>query len=476
MVTALKRTDKSWINENNAGGIIQLSTNSIPMSEESEAAVIGACLVDSLAFVNVAVFLQAEDFFLLRHTYIWRALERLDEAGQPVDIVTVTDKLKEVGRLDEVGGAAYVMSLINQTPDSTNAETYGRIVERAAIRRRIMAAADEIKATAAGLKGDLTLEEVKATSEAVLFDATARGSQNEPETARQVVSQYFSELEGRHENKKAGQFTSVPTGLRSFDEKWGGFQKGEFVILGGESGHGKSALALSIALYQAQLNLRVGIFSNEMSKAQYMARLMAMLSGVHLSSLRAGDVGASWSELTNAMETISHLPLHFDFTPGLKPIQLQRKIRKLQIEHGLDFVIVDGIWRMEGDREFADSKGAKFEHISGRLSDMAKEFNVPIMGLHQINSVDNRQDKRPFMADLRGSQKLRFDASVIMFIYREHKYNASIPPNNAELIVRKGRDMGEGTIDLWFEPTLTKFSDAKKTAHSLRPGREGGLT
>ena len=435
-----------------------LADQRIPYSQEAEEAVLGAVITDPAAFINVAAFLKARDFFLLRHVYIWEAMLEIDRRGADVDYLTITDELKSTGRLDEVGGAAYVTQLIDRTPTSMHAETYGKLVQAAATKRKIMEAADEIKALALQHK---PVAEIKDEAEALLFEATASDGAGEPQTAQLMLSEYWDTLSARADDPD--MLINVPTGFQEFDTKFGGIEPGEMMIVGGVQGMGKSSLVLSMAMNQARLGLRVAIFSNEMTLAKYAQRMTAIETGLNIGALRTTTDKITFSKLAEAIDRMGEWALHIDYTPGLKPIQVQRKTRRLVQEGGLDIIYIDGLWRMQPDQHIREYH-EKFVDISLRLSEMAKDFNIPIVAVQQVDatSVNNRKERRPYESDLRGSQAFAQDAAIVSMVYREAKYNpATEHPGEAEWIIRKGRDIGEPTIKLHFDNRTLRFSDLR---------------
>jgi replicative DNA helicase len=437
-------------------------SQAIPYNQEAEEAVLGAILVNPAAYFGVAAFLEADDFFILRHQYIWQALNRLDERHETIDYLTVISALREIDKLAEIGGPAYLTQLINATPTSTHAEAYGRLVERAATRRRLMAASDEIKALA--LNEELELEQVIDQSGKKLFDASDVQSDDQIVPFQVLVNDYFSQVENLMDNPKA--YVGLATEFRELDELLEGLQKGDLYLVAGRPGMGKSGLLLSIALniLRCDPRKRIGYFSLEMPANQLVQRAASIEAGINLQTLRGGKLGdGEWSRFVEAAGCISKYPLFIDDRARLTPRQLRAKVRKLMMGYGrLDLVIVDYVQLMVGGGFKPNERVQEVGYISSNLKSIAKEFDVPVLSAAQLNrGVESRKDKRPMLSDLRESGSLEADADVVIFLYRDEVYNpATEMPNLAEAIVAKHRNGPTGTANLHFEKTLTKFSNA----------------
>ncbi len=437
-----------------------------PYSQEAEEATIGAILVNSVTYFAVAAFLRAEDFFLLRHRYIWESLTRLHERGEPIDYLTVTQELKDTGRLAEIGGPAYLTQLINTTPTSVHAEVYGRIVERAATRRRLMSASDEIKSLA--LNEELTVEQVISESEARLFDVTERQLSKELIPMREAVSDYFDRIEYLMANRNAP--LGVPSGFKDLDTLLGGFQKSDLIIFAGRPGMGKTSFMLSAALNMARLGQRIAIFSMEMGVEQIVQRLISMESAINSQSLRLGQLNQQeWARFVHAAGNLSKFPIYIDDSAALNPLELRTKCLRMQREHGLDLIVVDYLQLMNAGGTYENNRVQEVSYISRNMKELAREFNVPILSAAQLSrAVEQRQDKRPQLSDLRESGSLEQDSDIVMFLYRDEMYNEATEfPNQADIIISKHRNGPTGTISLYFEKTLTKFMNAAERSVDL---------
>lgn len=431
-----------------------------PYSQEAEEAVIGAVMINPDAFLGVASFLNAEDFYILRHTYIWEALTRISERNEKADFVTVQEELRQMSRLNDIGGPAYLLQLINNTPTSVHAEVYGRLVERAAIRRRLMTAADEIKALA--LEEDLPIEKVTSESETRLFGVTERNLRRDLVPMREAVNDYFDHIE--HLMQHPDEPMGLPTGFRDVDELLGGLQRSDLLIFAGRPGMGKTSFLLSVALNAAKLGARIAIFTMEMGNEQIVQRFISMETGINTQKLRTGQLNQQeWSRFVQATGRLANLRVFIDDTPAMTPIQMRTKCRRLMHEHGLDLVIVDYMQLMNSGGGYENNRVQEISFISRSLKELARELNVPLFSAAQLSrAVEQRQDKRPLLSDLRESGSIEQDADIVAFLYRDAVYNEATEfPNRADIIIAKHRNGPTGTISLHFEKSLTKFADAR---------------
>lgn len=432
----------------------------IPYSQEAEEAVIGAVLTNPTALFEVASFLESDDFFLLRHGTIWDAMWRLNQRNEAVDLLTVTKELKDMGKLDEIGGPAYLMQLISMTPTSQHAEAYGRLVEKAAIRRRLLTAADEIKGLA--LSEDLAIERVVEQSENKMFSVTERQLRKELVPMRQAISEYFDRIE--YLMDRQDEPLGVPTGFRDLDTMLGGLQKSDLLVFAGRPGMGKTSFLLSMALNAARLGARIAIFTLEMGIEQIVQRIVSMETGINTQKLRLGQLTQQeWSRFIQASGSLSSLKIYIDDTPAINPLQMRSKCRRLAREHGLDLVILDYMQLMNAGGAFENNRVQEISYISRSLKELARELNVPLLSAAQLSrAVEQRQDKRPQLSDLRESGSIEQDSDVVIFLYRDEVYNeASEFPNQAEVIIAKHRNGPTGTVNLWFEKSITRFMDAQ---------------
>ena len=435
------------------------STTAIPHNREAEEAVVGAVLINPEAYYDLAQFLQPDDFYIHRHRWIWEAFMRLHEKRTPLDFLTVTEELENAGQLAEIGGPAYLTALINQVPTSLHAEAYGRIVEAASIRRRMLTAANQI-ATLAYSEGE-TIENVMEEAEKAVFNVSERRLKKDLLPISTVLSDYYDRIDELA--KRPEEIFGVPTGFIDLDRMLTGMQQSDLLIIAGRPGQGKSGFLLSAAKNAALLHKKhVAIFSLEMSNEQVVQRLLAQETGIDSQRLRNGKLQENeWPLLTQAIEVLGDTHIFLDDTPAITPLALRTKCRRLHMEFGLDLVILDYIQLMGGDNR-TENRVQEVSYISRNLKILARELNVPVLAAAQLSrAVEQRTDKRPVLSDLRESGSLEQDADVVMFIYRPDQYEKdTVKQNVAEIIVSKHRNGPTGSVELVFINHLAKFVDA----------------
>ncbi len=431
----------------------------LPHNREAEEAVIGAVLINPEVYFDVAPFLFANDFFFHRNRWIWEAFVSLQEQRLPIDLLTVSEELERQGRLEEVGGPAYLTALINNVPTSLHAEAYGRIVEETATRRRLLQAANQIARLA--YQTDTTVEEVVNESEKAVFGVSERRLTHQLQPIKHILSEYYDRIDylARHQDETIG----VPTGFIDLDRLLGGLQPSDLLIIAGRPGQGKSGFCLSVAKNAAQLHKKhVAMFSLEMSNEQLVQRLVAQETGIDSQRLRLGAIqDKEWPLFTQAVSALGDAHIYLDDTPAITPLQLRTKCRRLHMEVGLDLIIVDYLQLMTGDTRM-DNRVQEVSYISRNLKVLARELNVPVLAAAQLSrAVEQRADKRPVLSDLRESGSLEQDADVVMFIYRPDQYEAdTLRQNVAEIIVAKHRNGPVGSVELVFRKSLAKFENA----------------
>ncbi|MGD8603080.1 MAG: replicative DNA helicase [Anaerolineales bacterium] len=430
-----------------------------PYDRQAEEAVLGAVMVNPEVYYDVAHFLSAGDFFLHRNRWIWEAFTNLHEGRQPIDILTVSEELEKQNRLDEAGGPAYLTSLINAVPSSLHAEAYGRLVEEAATRRRLLEAANQIAQLARTTSS--TIEEVVNDSEKAVFGVSERRLTHQLQPIKQVLSEYYDRIDylARHQDETIG----VPTGFIDLDRLLGGLQPSDLLIVAGRPGQGKSGFCLSIAKNASQLHKKhVALFSLEMSNEQLVQRLVSQETGIDSQRLRLAALqDDEWPLFTQAVSALGDTHIYLDDTPAITPLQLRTKSRRLHMELGLDLIIVDYLQLMTGDSRF-ENRVQEVSYISRNLKALARELNVPVLAAAQLSrAVEQRADKRPVLSDLRESGSLEQDADVVMFIYREDYYETdTLKQNLAEIMVAKHRNGPVGSVELVFRKELAKFENA----------------
>jgi replicative DNA helicase len=437
----------------------------LPQNIEAECGVLGSIIIDPEAIVQVTEFLFPDDFYRDAHRTIYEVILQLYEQREPADFITICDELERRNKLEDVGGASYITSLINQVPTSGNVEYYGRIVERNAILRRLIEAAGQIAAIAYQEEdADVALDK----AEQLIFNISQRHARSDFALLRDILSEYMNKLDQLHERR--GTIVGVPTGFTDLDHLTGGLQKSDLIILAARPAVGKTSLALTMAHNTAIKHQRsVAIFSLEMSKEQLVQRLLSMDAAIDQQRLRTGWIeDDEWERIVYAMGTLSEANIWIDDTAGISTVEMRSKARRLQAEHGVDLIIVDYLQLMQsmsGSGKRNENRVQEISEISRNLKGLARELNVPVLALAQLSrAVESRQSKVPQLSDLRESGSIEQDSDIVMFIYRDDVYNPETERKNiADIIVAKHRNGPVGTISLYFQASQTRFHDLELT-------------
>ena len=391
--------------------------------------------------------------------WIWEAFASLHEQRIPVDLLTVGEELDRKGQLSEIGGPAYLTTLVNQVPTSLNAESYGHIVESHAIRRKMLTAANSIASLA--YNEDTTVDTVMDEAEKAVFGVSERRLRHDVLPIRQVMSVVYDQVGERAQ--RSDEIFGVPTGFIDLDKMLGGLQASDLLIIAGRPGQGKSGFLLSVAKNAALTHKKhVAVFSLEMSNEQVAERLISQETGIDSQRLRTGHLeGNQWELFTQAIEVLSDTHIFLDDTPAITPLQLRTKCRRLHLEHHLDLIIVDYLQLMGGDTR-NENRVQEVSYISRNLKVLARELNVPVLAAAQLSrAVEQRSDKKPVLSDLRESGSLEQDADIVMFIYRPDQYEKdTVKQNLAEIIIAKHRNGPVGSVELVFRSALAKFENA----------------
>lgn len=432
----------------------------LPQNIEAECGVLGSIIIDPEAIVQISDFLRTDDFYRDAHRTIFEVILQLYEEREPADFITICDELERRNKLEEVGGASYITSLINQVPTSGNVEFYARIVERTAILRRLIHAAGQIAAIAYE-EGDADIALDKA--EQLIFNISQRHTRSDFAHMRDILAEYMNKLDQLHERR--GTIVGVPTGFTDLDRLTGGLQKSDLIVLAARPGIGKSSLALSLAHNSAlKYQNSIAVFSLEMSKDQLAQRLLSMDAGIDQQRLRTGRIeDDEWDRIVYAMDTLSEANIWIDDTAGISTMEMRSKARRLQAEHGIDLIIVDYLQLMQatigGKRN--ENRVQEISEISRSLKGLARELNIPVLALAQLSrAVESRQSKVPQLSDLRESGSIEQDSDIVMFIYRDDLYNQESERKNiADIIIAKHRNGPIGEISLYFQASQTRFRD-----------------
>lgn len=431
----------------------------VPHNRESEEAVVGAVLINPEVYYDIAQFLQADDFYIHRHRWIWEAYASLHEQRIPVDLLTLTEELERKGQLAEIGGRAFLTALVNQVPSSLNAAAYAHIVEAHAVRRRMITAANSIAAVA--YNEDLKIDSVMDEAEKAVFNVSERRLRHDVQPIRDVLRDYYDRID--EAARRGEEIYGVPTGFIDLDKLLRGLQPSDLLIIAGRPGQGKTGFLLSVAKNAALIHKKhVAVFSLEMSNSQVAERLISQQTGIVSQNLRTGSLDENgFGLLAEAVEKLSETQIFLDDTPAITPIQLRTKCRRLHLEHRLDLVIVDYLQLMTSDTR-TDNRVQEVSYISRNLKVLARELNVPVLAAAQLSrAVEQRADKEPQLSDLRESGSLEQDSDIVMFIYRPDEWEDDEGKKNlVKLRVAKHRNGPTDEINLVFINKLAKFENA----------------
>ena len=436
------------------------AARTLPHNLEAERSVLGAILIDNHTFNLAAAVITSQAFFRDAHRRIFERMTDLSERNQPIDLVTLKEALERAGELEEVGGPAYIASLVDGVPRSTNVEYYAQIVKEKATLRALIFSANKILSNAyeADQEADLILDDAESAIFAVAEDRVKSGFI----PMRELVNESFPRIERLFEHKS--YITGVPTGFDDLDRKTRGLQPGDLVIVAARPSMGKTSLVLNICQHVATHGGVAGFFSLEMSKEQLFMRMLASEARIDTYRLLSGQIGQrEYGQITQALETLSEAQLFIDDTAGIGVLEMRAKARRLQAEHGLSVLAVDYIQLMTGRGRF-ENRTLELASISRSLKGLAKELSIPIVVLSQLSRApEARSDRRPQLSDLRESGALEQDADVVALIFREEMYKHGDEPSEsdgvAEIILAKQRNGPTGTIKLAFLREQTRFAN-----------------
>ena len=430
-----------------------------PQNIEAEQSILSAMLIDNNTLPEVIEILSEKDFYREAHQKIFAAMVGLFERNEPADLITLKNILKEQGQLESVGGATYLSELVDTVPLATNAAHYAKIIHEKATMRRLIERAASITTRCFEDRGDM--EEILDFAEQSIFDISEDKVRPAFYHLADILTDTYKAVEEAHENKVL--VTGIPTGYRGLDEKTSGLQPGEFVVIAGRPSMGKTALALNIAQNaSAQTGLPVGIFSVEMSKEQLSLRMLSAEARVDSYRMRSGFLSDSdLARIQRAAGALYDLPIYIDDSPTISALEIRAKARRMKMEKGLCLIIVDYLQLMRG-RASAERRELEISEISRSLKALAKELNIPVVALSQLNrKVEDRSDRRPVLSDLRESGAIEQDADLIIFIYRDEVYNKreGEPDRTAEINIAKQRNGPIGKVKLTFLDYCTRFED-----------------
>ena len=434
----------------------------LPHSMEAEQSVIGSMIMDREAIVVASEIVLGDDFYNKQYGVMFDTMVELNDAGNPVDLVTLQDRLREKDVPPEVSSLEFIRDLMTAAFTSANIKHYANIVAEKATLRRLIRINEDIANTC--YVGKESLEDILADTEKRVFDLVQRRNTGEFVPIRQIVMNAMDNIEKASHNK--GNVTGVATGFLDLDYRTAGMQPSDLILVAARPSMGKTAFVLNIAQYVAFKQAKtVAIFSLEMSKEQLVNRLFSMESKVDSQHLRTGNLSdIEWEKLIESAGIIGKSNLIIDDTPGISISELRSKCRKYKLEHNLEMIIIDYLQLMSGSGRSTDSRQQEISDISRSLKALARELHVPVIALSQLSrAVEQRPDHRPMLSDLRESGAIEQDADVVMFIYRDDYYNKDTEKKGiAEIIIAKQRNGPIGTVELVWLPDFTKFANLQR--------------
>jgi replicative DNA helicase len=438
-----------------------------PQNIDAEESLLGSIMLDKDAIVKIADAITPEDFYVGKNRLIYESMLDLYEHRDPIDVLSLSNKLKEKKQLEKIGGATLLTKLVNKVPTATNVSHYAGIVRNKATLRRLISVAGNISEL--GYHEDEEIEHVLDKAEQQLFGVSQKYLKDKFIPLKDVLVEAFDRIDELHKN--SGKMRGIPTGFADLDNVLSGLQNSDLVILAARPSVGKTALALDIARHVAvREKVPVGVFSLEMSKEQLVDRLLCAEAKVDSWKMRTGKLGNSdtsddFARIGEAMGILSDAPLFIDDSASSNVMEIRTKARRLQLEHDLGFLVIDYLQLMEGaGNKGSDNRVQEVSEISRALKGLARELNIPVLALSQLSrAVENRSPQIPKLSDLRESGSIEQDADVVLFIYREERENPDTDRKKiADIIVAKHRNGPVGQIEMFFSENNISFADLDK--------------
>ncbi|MBM6616913.1 replicative DNA helicase [Bacillus suaedaesalsae] len=433
-----------------------------PQNIEAEQAVLGAIFLEPSSLVQASEILIPEDFYRASHQRIFNVMIILSEKGEPVDLVTVTSELADLKLLEEIGGVSYLSDLANSVPTAANIEYYAKIVEEKSLLRRLIRTATTI--VTEGYSQDEEVEALLNEAEKSILDVSRRKNSGAFQNIKDVLVEAYDNIEQL--NNRVGDITGIPTGFKELDRMTAGFQRNDLIIVAARPSVGKTAFALNIAQNVAtKTEENVAIFSLEMGAQQLVMRMLCAEGNINAQNLRTGSLTPEdWGKLTMAMGSLSNAGIYIDDTPGVKINEIQSKCRRLKQESGLGMILIDYLQLIQGSGRSGENRQQEVSEISRSLKQLARELQVPVIALSQLSrGVEQRQDKRPMMSDIRESGSIEQDADIVAFLYRDDYYDKESENKNIiEIIIAKQRNGPVGTVELAFVKEFNKFVNLER--------------
>ncbi len=431
-----------------------------PHSIEAEQSVLGGLMLDNEAWFDLVEIVSAKDFYRTQHQIIFEAMMNLANADEPLDAVTIAERLRSQGLLEKVGDVTYLAELAESTPGASNVLAYGRIVRERSVMRQLIGAANRIADAAFAPEGRDSDQLVEMAEQSVFEIAENRSQDSGPEKVTTLLEEAVKKVDFLHSNK--GAITGVATGFSDLDDKTAGLQRSDLVIVAARPSMGKTAFAVNMVEHAVMSGSKVLVFSMEMPSEQIVMRMLSSLGRIDQTRLRSGELqDDDWNRFTGAVSQLRDKQLFIDDTPALTPGDVRSRARRVSRElGGLDMIVVDYLQLMR-TAEKAESRTNEISEISRSLKALAKEMRCPVVALSQLNrALESRPDKRPMNSDLRESGAIEQDADVILFIYRDEVYNEETEDKGiAEIIIGKQRNGPIGKVRLSFIGNLTKFEN-----------------
>lgn len=432
-----------------------------PNSVEAEQSVLGAMLLDKEAISTATELISGEDFYREAHKEIFEAIVDIYDRGEPVDLITLTEKLKARNTLDAVGGITFLTKLMDAVPTTHNVKHYAKIIEDKSLLRRLIKSSNEIISKSYQASEDIG--EIIDDAEKGIFSISLNRSTQGFTHVKNILNVNFDKIEELYLNK--GKITGVPTGFNDLDGKLSGLQKSDLILVAARPSMGKSSFMMNIVQHAAvREKITTAIFSLEMSKEQLTQRLLCAEALIDAHRLRIGDINEDeWVKLARAMGPLSEAPIYIDDTPAISITEMRAKCRRLKLEHNLGLIVIDYLQLMQG-KSSSDSRQQEISEISRSLKALAREINVPVVSLSQLSRApEMRADHRPILSDLRESGAIEQDADVVMFLYRDEYYHPDSEKKNiGEVIIAKQRNGPTGTVELVWLGQFTKFVNKEK--------------
>ncbi|WP_203364002.1 replicative DNA helicase [Bacillus sp. REN10] len=433
-----------------------------PQSIEAEQAVLGAIFLEPSALTVASEILIPEDFYRTAHQKIYNHMLRLNDHGKAVDVVTVTEELAAVKDLEDVGGVIYLTELAESVPTAANIEYYARIVEEKSLLRRLIRTATHIAQE--GYSREDEVDALLSEAEKSIMEVAQRKNTSAFHNIKDVLVRTYDNIEMLHNRK--GDVTGIPTGFAELDSMTAGFQRNDLIIVAARPSVGKTAFALNIAQNVAtKTDENVAIFSLEMGAEQLVMRMLCAEGNINAQNLRTGSLtDEDWRKLTMAMGSLSNSGIYIDDTPGVRIGEIRSKCRRLKQEQGLGMILIDYLQLIQGSGRAGENRQQEVSEISRSLKALARELEVPVIALSQLSrGVEQRQDKRPMMSDIRESGSIEQDADIVAFLYRDDYYDKESENKNIiEIIIAKQRNGPVGTVQLAFVKEYNKFVNLER--------------